>query len=248
MEIIGHRGASFDAPENTLSAFKLGFQQQADADELDVHLTQDGRVVVIHDGDTGRVSGVMEEVATQRLEELRRLEVGQWGRWKGKGFSERIPLLEEVVAIVPAGKRLFIEIKCGAEVLAELGRVLRQGGQRARQSVLIGFDYETMRQAKAQLPQHEVCWLASGDRKTRRYPLVERLIEPAKAAGLDGLDLEAGFPIDGDFVQAVHRAGLRLYTWTVDEAAVALKHAVAGVDGVTTNRPGWVRERLVAGE
>jgi glycerophosphoryl diester phosphodiesterase len=246
VEIIGHRGASHDAPENTLASFKLGYQQKADADELDIYLTKDGKIIVIHDGNTARTTGVTNKVAMQTFDELRRLDAGQFGQWKGKGFSEKLPSLDEVLALIPEGRRLFIEIKCGPEVLPELGRVLKRAARKPEQTVLIGFGYETMRQAKAALPNLQALWLVGAEGKPRKYAPVEGLIEKAKAAKLDGLDLDSGFPIDSDFVQKVHGAGLKLYTWTVDDSEVARKESAAGVEGITTNRPGWLREQLTA--
>jgi len=243
-EIVGHRGASYDAPENTLASFQLGYEQKADADELDIYLSKDGQIVVIHDPTTKRTSGVTNQVAELTLAELRALEFGNWGKWKGKGFSERIPTLDEVLEIIPAGKRLFIEIKCGPEVLPELGRVLERGGKKPEQTVIIGFGYETVRQAKAKFPKLRVLWLVSKNARTRRYPAVEGLIQKAKAANLDGLDLESGFPINKEFVDKVHASGLKLCTWTVDDPALARREADAGVDAITTNRPGWLREEL----
>jgi glycerophosphoryl diester phosphodiesterase len=244
VEIIGHRGASYDAPENTLASFKLGYQQKADADELDIYLTKDGKIVVMHDANTARTTGVTNKIAARTFDELRRLDAGQWGKWQGKGFSEKIPSLEEVLALVPPGKKLFIEIKCGPEVLPELGRVLQRAALKPEQTVLIGFGYETVKAAKAALPQLQVLYLAGAEKKTKKYPPVEGLIEQARAANLDGLDLESGFPIDSAFVQKVHAAGLKLYTWTVDDPEVARKESAAGVDGITTNRPGWLRQQL----
>lgn len=244
VEIIGHRGASYDAPENTLSSFKLGYQQKADADELDIYLTKDGKIVVIHDSTTARTGGITNKVANHTFAELRALDVGKWGKWKDKSFSEKIPSLDEVLELIPEGRRLFIEIKCGPEVLPELERTLHRAGKKPKQTVIIGFGYETMQQAKAKFPQLQVLWLVSKDNKTKKYPPVEQLIERAKAAKLDGLDLESGFPIDKAFVEKVHAAGLKLYTWTVDDVAVAQKEAAAGVEGITTNRPGWMREQL----
>src|SRR4051794_3938882 len=99
VEVIAHRGASHDAPENTLAAIKLAWQQEADAAEFDLHLSRDGKLVVIHDADTRRVAGVDKRVAEQTLAELRRLDVGAW---KGPRFAgERIATLEEVLATVP---------------------------------------------------------------------------------------------------------------------------------------------------
>ncbi len=208
VEIIAHRGASYDAPENTMAAFKLGYQQKADADECDIYLTKDGKIAIMHDANTTRTAGVSNHMATSTFEDLRRLDVGQWGKWQGKGFSEKIPSLDELLALMPEGKKLFIEIKCGPEVLPELGRALKRAGKKPEQTVLIGFGYDTVKEAKAALPHLQVLWLAGAEKKTKKYPPVEQLIQKAKAANLDGLNLEWGFPIDSAFVQKVHAAGL----------------------------------------
>jgi glycerophosphoryl diester phosphodiesterase len=244
VEIIGHRGAAYDAPENTLRSFKLAFQQGADGIELDVHLTKDNSVVAIHDPDLVRLAGATHKVAEHTFEELRKFNVANWGRWEGKGYEEKISVLEEILALIPTGKRLVVEIKCGPEVLPPLGRVLRASHTKPGQTVLIGFGYETMRQAKIALPDRPVLWLAARDDQTNEYPPLAELIRAVRAAHLDGLDLEAGFPIDKAFVEQVHRAGLILYTWTVDDPQHAWTLAAAGVDAITTNRPGWLRDQL----
>jgi glycerophosphoryl diester phosphodiesterase len=110
--ITAHRGASHDAPENTLAALRLGFEQGADAGECDVRLTSDGRVVLLHDEGTHRVAACNLVAARHSLESLRRADVGAW---KGPRYAgERIPTLEEALAVVPAGRRLLVEIKFGA--------------------------------------------------------------------------------------------------------------------------------------
>src|SRR2546423_1625626 len=82
MEIIAHRGGSYDAPENTLSSFKLGFQHKADADETDLHLTKDGKIVLMHDFETGRTGGLKKKIVEQTFDEVRQLDIGKWGQWK----------------------------------------------------------------------------------------------------------------------------------------------------------------------
>lgn len=243
-EIIAHRGASYDAPENTLASMKLGYKQGADADECDIYLTVDGRIVLMHDRDTLRVSGVSNHVASTSFRELRELNVADWGKFQGKGLRQRIPALEEVLKTIPSGKRLFIEIKCGPEIIPELERVLRKSGKKPAQTPIIGFGYDTVKAVKARMPQLEVSWLVSPDKKDKSKPTLDEMIQMATAAGLDGLDLNYGFPIDRAFVEKVHAAGLKLYTWTVDDPAVARQHVMAGVDGITTNRPKWLREQL----
>ncbi len=246
VEIIGHRGASYDAPENTLASFRLGYAQKADADELDIHLTSDGKIVVIHDFDTGRTSGVTNKVVNQTFDEIRKLNVGDFGKWKGKGYDEKIPTLDEVLALIPDGKRLFIEIKCGPEILPELEKTFQRAKKKPDQTVIIGFGYETMKQAKAKFPNLQVYWLVQGEGKPKKYAAAGELITKARAAKVDGVDIEKGFPIDEAFVKQIHDAGLKVYTWTVDNADTARAEATAGVDGITSNRPGWMREQLSA--
>lgn len=244
VEIVAHRGASEDAPENTLAAVNLGWKQNADVVEIDVALTKDGEVVVIHDSDTSRLGGCDRAVAEQTVAELRKLDVGGW---KGDEYrGERIPLLTEVLATVPAGRRLFVEIKCGPEVLPALDRVFSESRVDGGQVTIIGFGYETMAAAKRLFPEIPVYWISrkaprpSGDADPAR----DALIAQATEAGLDGLHLQAWDTIDATFVRAVKAAGLDLVVWTVDDGADARRLAAAGVDGITTNRPGYLRTQL----
>src|SRR5436190_9554723 len=96
VELVAHRGASADAPENTVAAIKLAWEQKADASEFDVYLTKDGKIVVIHDATTKRTAGEDKKVADTSLEDLRKLEVGKWKNPKFAG--EKIPTLEEMLA------------------------------------------------------------------------------------------------------------------------------------------------------
>ena len=247
-EIIAHRGASADAPENTLAAMRLGYEQDADAGELDVHLSKDGKIVVIHDADTKRVAGVERKVVDQTLEELRRLEVGRFGDWAAKGFTEKIPTLDECLALVPAGKKIFIEIKVREEILPALADALRRSKLKPEQTVIITFHYEVAEAAKKKFPGLKVYWLHSyaKDKKTGRYPDLDELINRAKRAKVDGLNLNHEFPLDEAAVRRIHDAGLGCYVWTVDDPAKAGRLVAAGVDGITTNRPGALRREIGA--
>ena len=150
MEIVAHRGASFDAPENTVAAIKLAWEQKADAAEFDVFLSKDGKIVVIHDANTKRICGVDRKVVDQTLEELRKLDVGKWKDAKFAG--EKMPTLEEMLATVPAGKRVFIEVKCGPEIVPELDRVLKASELKPEQTPVISFNADVVAAVKKARP------------------------------------------------------------------------------------------------
>ncbi len=244
LEIIAHRGASHDAPENTLPSIELGYEHGADAVEIDIYLTKDGRIVAIHDRDTARVAGTRLEVRRATLAELKELDVG---RWKGAEWADtRIPTLDEVLEKVPAGKRLVIEIKCGAEVVPELERVLDASGKRASVS-LIGFSFTVIREAKKRLPDIPAYWLygfSAQEKALWGIVGLDTLIQRAKGAGLDGLDLNARGPFDKAFIDKLGEAGLKLLVYTVNDVTLARRLAEMGVAGITTDRPAWLRERL----
>ncbi len=244
MKIIAHRGASFDAPENTLAAVRLAWHQHADAVEIDVHLSRDDHLVVIHDANTRKTARRNRPVARQTLAQLRALDAGRWKhpRWPG----EKIPTLEEVLATLPAHKRLFIEIKTRRNVALQLAYDLFRSDCRHDQITLIGFSLRAMQSLKRSFPQLEVCWITVLRRNllTRRWPNPDLLIKKIQAARLDGLDLCANAAVTPALIKKIQNAGLKLYVWTVDTRATAQKFAQAGIDGLTTNRPAEVREYL----
>ena len=100
--------------------------------------------------------------------------------------------------------------------------------------------------AKKRFPDREVCWIADFKRGANGdwQPSIARLIEQAKAAQLDGLNLGYRGPLDATTAKEIKDAGLKLYVWTVDAAEDARRLRDLGVDGITTNRPGWLREQL----
>jgi glycerophosphoryl diester phosphodiesterase len=245
VDIVAHRGASFDAPENTVASARLGWEQGADAVEIDIYLTADGRIAVLHDPDTKRTTGVSGRVAEMKSADLWKLDAGSW---KGPELKdEKLPSLEPILKTVPAGKRLFIEIKCGPEILPELARVLREAQFPVAQTVLIGFGYETMVEARHWLPGVPVYWLSAfkQDPASQTWtPSVDELIRRARIGGFKGVDIQARPHVDDAFVRRVKDAGLECHVWTVDDAAVAKRMKQAGVNSITTNRPRWLREQL----
>jgi glycerophosphoryl diester phosphodiesterase len=246
-EIIAHRGESFDAPENTLAAFRLAWERKVPAIELDVHLTQDGQVVLCHDKNTKRTTGQDLTIVESTLDQLRVLDAG---RWKGERWTgEKMPTLEEALGTIPSGARCLIEIKVGPEAVPAVAKAIETSDKRPEQLAIISFKAETIAEAKRRLPKIEAYFLASfkQDKATGTWsPSVESLIQQAKAIQADGLDLSYEGPIDRESVQRIKRAGLKFYVWTIDDAKIAQQYADWGADGITTNRAGWLARQLLS--
>lgn len=242
---IAHRGESHDAPENTLAAINLAWQRNADAVEIDVFLSKDRKIVAIHDDNTFRLAGVNKKVAEQTLAELKALDVG---RHKGDQWAnERIPALDEIFATVPTGKILCIEIKSGPEILPILETDIRQSGLQQQQIKLIGFNLELMTSAKQAFPFFEVCWIMKIKHFKRLLfwqKHLENIIDATKGAKLDGMCFSAGKFIDKNFMDKINGAGLACYLWTVNYPEHARRFIEAGVDGIISDRPQWIKSQL----
>jgi glycerophosphoryl diester phosphodiesterase len=219
----------------------LGWDKGADV-EVDVHLSKDNRIVVIHDATTEHITGIDLNVSETTSEELRKLDMGGF---KGEQFAgERIPFLSDVIATIPAGRKLYVEIKCGVEILPFLQKLIAGSGK-ISQIVIIGFDLETIAESK-RLLDVPTYWLKGTDQveETEEWiPHDPNLVQMAEDNGLDGLDVHyAG--VTEEFANAVKAAGQKLYVWTVDDPVEAIRLRRLGVDGITTNRPGWLRQRF----
>ena len=239
IEIIAHRGASFTAPENTLASIRLGWEQNADAVEIDVQLTRDKRVVVLHDNTTKRTTGKNLKVSETSSRALRKLDAGSF---KSKEFAgQKIPFIEEVIPTIPDNRRLFIEIKDGKETVLALREIIIGSGNLQRMAI-IGFDLETISTAKKIFPETPVYWLCNKKRNNitlKPFPHVREVIEMAKECDLDGLSIHFE-SLTRDSTEAVLSSGLKLYAWTVNDLDEAERLVNLGVHGITTDRPGWI--------
>lgn len=248
VEIVGHRGASFDAPENTVASAKLAFKDKADAHETDIWLTKDKKIIVSHDLSAKRTAGRDVKLSEITYDEARLLDAGSWKDPKFKG--EKLPTLDELLEVTPAGKRIFIEIKAAADTTPEIVHTLKTTLDKTKlkrsQLVIITFSYPFAKLSKELMPDLPVFWLLSPPSKDPKKPSpdFDEAVAQAKAAKLDGLDVNFKFPMDADKVKQLKAAGLQLHVWTVDDPVVAKQWVAYGVDGITTNRPGWLREQL----
>jgi glycerophosphoryl diester phosphodiesterase len=246
MDIIAHRGASGCAPENTLAAFRLAWQLGADGIELDVRLSRDGLIMVHHDADTRRSTGATYLIAETDSRTLRQLEARYH---HGDEFrANRIPLLTEVLAEVPTGKRVLIEIKCGAEIIPALSDMLSKIDPADMRIGLISFHLNALiacREAFPQLPCYPVFSYQDED-DPGAVAALEDWIEVARQHGFTGLDPDHR-DITPAFAAAVKAAGLELVTWTVNDTDRLKQLHALGVDTVTSDWPGRMLEALNGG-
>ena len=234
--IIAHRGASHEAPENTLASVNLAWEKNVDAVEIDVHLSKDNRIMVIHDKDTRRTAGKKLIVKESISSDLRELEVGSFKNPKYSG--EKIPFLEEVIETIPDGKTLVIEIKSDVTILPFLAEKINASPKK-NQLVVIGFDFDLIAEMKKMLPEIPAYWLnfsLAGGYNTKHITM-------AKEAGLEGLNFQYK-GISEKFVAAVHDAGMEMFAWTVDDPDEARRLVEIGIEGITTNRPDWLKAQL----
>ena len=233
-QVIGHRGASAEAPENTLAAFRRALALGVDAVECDVHLAADGEPVVIHDFALDRTTDGHGLVGGFSVAALRRLDAG---RWFGEAFAgERIPTLGETLDLLRS-VRVIVEIKHGPVhypgIAGRVVAVVRAAGHSA--VTVSSFDHTVLREVRTTSPSLETAVLY-----TARPINPLRLAQDAGAAFLH----PHWHYLTPEAVTSAHRADLRVETWVVDDLT-DLTHVVAmGVDGVMTAHPERLRAVL----
>ena len=237
MIIVAHRGDSAHAPENTLAAFQRAWKKGADAIELDVHLTRDKRIAVIHDEHAQRTTACDQFVRDMTLQEL---QAHSAGRWFHPAFAaEKVPALEQVLAQVPAGKRVFIEIKCAPDIVPYLKRVVDRSGLAADQVVILSFSLQVLRAARPVFKSMELLWNVDMRRSTlkRWTPSISQLIRTARQERLDALGIRYCSGVTAEFVRTLRDTPLRLFIWTTDSLRNARKLERMGVDYLAMNDP-----------
>jgi glycerophosphoryl diester phosphodiesterase len=222
---VGHRGVMAVEPENTLRSFRRAEQEGVDQVELDLHLSKDGALVVMHDASVERTTDGRGLIRDLTLEEIRGLDAG---------LGERVPVFEEVLAAV--GRPIQAEIKdaAAARVLAS---VLRERGETGRVSVL-SFHDEALAEIHTLLPEVATVLVASD--------LGPDIVPRAQAVGarLVSLDLTR---ISLDLVRRCHAAGIAVMAWTVNSPQDWALARALGLDGAATDLPPSQGRDLPAG-
>lgn len=245
--IVGHRGASFDAPENTISAFKEAFAQGADGVEGDFYFTTDQQVICIHDKDTKRTGGKKLPVSKSTLAELRKLEYGAWKDQKFEG--EPLPTLAEVCEVIPDNKLFVIELKTGPTIVPLVQKTLIDEAFNLSRVLIISFDEKTVAKSKELMPKVRAHWLTSYKRNPITgsvSPSIATISRTLKACRADGLGTKGDRTVvTKEFIETLKTNGMgEFHVWTVDAPEDAEYFQELGAVGITTNKPGFICKSL----
>jgi glycerophosphoryl diester phosphodiesterase len=243
--VIAHRGDSAHRPENTLASFASALEAGVDIVELDVQLTRDQHVVVIHDPTVDRTTNGRGAVATLTLAEVRALSAGCPAVFGAAYAGERVPTLAEVLAFLKGRARILLEIKTESVTDDALGGVEARSiaevrkADMARDVVILSFDRRALERGRAQAPE-----ITRGHLFHRATP--EEVVAGARAVGCDLVLPEKGMLSD-EIVAAARAAGLRVASWVVDDPEELRRLARFDLYGVATNRPGVLLEAIQDG-
>jgi len=238
--VLGHRGASAEAPENTMAAFELALEQGADGFELDVWRCASGEVVVHHDADTRRTAGEAMSLTGSSLLALRQLDVGVLKSERFRG--QRIPLLEEVLEALPEA---FVNVEMKSNGLpdlrlaGEVARLLERTGASAR-CLVSSFDPLLLAALRFKAPDVATGYLFEARPNWwAREAISTRLLRPRAVHPPFELVTPARF-------ERWRRRGLEVNVWTVDTWEEAERLGRLGVASLITNRPAAVKAALNA--
>lgn len=214
--IVGHRGASKDAPENTLASCRLAWDRGAESCEIDVRLTADDVPVLIHDETTDRTAGKPGVVADLTLDEL-------------QAIDPRIPTLASVIAAIPPGRELFIEIKSAPDTVPTVVSVIEAANPAPGSIAMQSYDAVGLAAAAALLPDVPTYWDLDP-------PYTTDIIDACKRHGFTGLALDFR-GVDDALADAILAAGLQLDVWVVDDPAQQQAWLDRGARYVETDVP-----------
>jgi len=219
--IIGHRGASAIAPENTFKAFKKAIELKADYVEFDIHKTKDGEIIIIHDSDTFNATGVKGLIKDMTLDQIKSLDAGE---------GEKIPTLQELISITRKKMGLQIEIK-SINLLDKMIQILKEEDL-LNTSIVSSFLLDELLKLKLLEPSVKIGLLLPIE--LVRPKLIKKKI--VKVAKNNFYSIHPYYNItDKEIVDFAHSHGLKVIVWTVNDREIMEKLIEIGVDGITTD-------------
>jgi glycerophosphoryl diester phosphodiesterase len=218
-EVIAHRGFSAVAPENTLASIAKAIEAGADGCEFDVYASKDGHIVLMHDETVDRTTNGRGKVVELTLAELK----------------EALELLRR------SSCRAMIEIK-PPNITRQVVEAVRTAGM-SRQAVLISFHASVIREARELAPEIPAAWVFGKSLEGTPEQQADQLAQQAAECRTDIVDLNFE-TVNPDLIAQLHRRGLKVWVWTVNEPVVMQVLRDWGVDAMTTDEPALARKTL----
>jgi glycerophosphoryl diester phosphodiesterase len=224
VQVTAHRGHARLAPENTLSAVRKAIASGADFAEIDVQMTADDVVVLLHDSDLQRVAGIPRRIADIRYDELRAIDVGSW--FDRSFAGERVPTLVEVMNAARGKIKLNIELKFygpGRRLAKEVARLIREQDL-AAECLVTSMNYDALEVVRQHCPE------------VRTGLIVAHALGDVSRLEVEVLSVRADWLSD-EVLRAAHRRGQEVHVWTVNDAGQMIRLIKRGVDNILTSDP-----------
>jgi glycerophosphoryl diester phosphodiesterase len=244
--IIAHRGASKQAPENTLPSFELALRSKPDMVELDYHMSEDGEFIVIHDHCLDRTTDAATKwktsdiaVNARMLKEIKTLDAGSWFHWgKSEFCGAEVPTLKEAMNIIQESSFTLIERKAGEP--EELIRFLETNGW-LETSIVQSFDWDFIEKMHAINAKIQLGCLGAPKESKEQF-LNAEFIEDIAKRGARYIGWNKN--VTADSIALAHKKGLQVLVYTINDPDQAEQLVALGVDGIITDDPETMAKRL----
>ena len=240
--VISHRGANKQAPQNTIPAFQKSLEIGVDGFETDVHLTKDGVPVICHNYTIDETSDGKGEIASMTLEELRAHDFGSYFSPQFQGVT--LPTVEEFLTLCENADISVMNIELKTPLNGETGLVEKtitacKAHGLFDKLLISSFSHELLIEAKKIDPNCKTAFLYSPDRKIAWQKMIFNYVGFAKELGVEYLHPHYSF-VNKHFVEKLHQNGIGVNVWTVDSPDLVNRMLKCGVDGIITNVPDQV--------
>ncbi|MDR2345239.1 MAG: hypothetical protein LBE18_04165 [Planctomycetaceae bacterium] len=244
---VAHRGASYLAPENTLTAYRIAISAGADGAECDVYKTADDILVLSHDKSTKRTMGGKNlDITKLKFNEIQKLDAGNW---KGKQFkNEKVPTLDEYLEILKNTKcSPIVEIKMEQIEKLVLESIKKQN--MIKDTVIIAFSENVIKEIRRLEPNICVAWLYNENPNSKETPdentnrLADFLLKKCKELDINILDLGHTM-LSQKLIKKLKESGIHVWCWTVNDPKRMKILLDWGVESITTDRPELLHEIL----
>lgn len=243
--VIAHRGASANAPENTLAAIKKAIDLGAHAVEIDVRMTKDGELVVIHDASVSRTSNGKGAVNEYTLAEIKMLDAGSWFDEKFK--DEKIPTLNEVFSVIDSTVTLIIEIKDDSRYMSRMiDKVIRSVRKNSshKKIILKSFNTKVLEHIRRFAPEIPLIYVYGIRIPFLNFSIGSRVsFQDLFTLNIDYLQPHS-LLLSQDFVREAHANGYKIIAWDVDGENKMKRMIRIGVDAIETDNPDMLLKLL----